>query len=214
MGGIAVHRKALIGFALATGVAALLPRPAAAQPVLPEYEITTIVRSMGLAPLSRPIQQGPTFVVRVGDPYGHQLTVTLDARVGRVLSVRRIAAIAPYDRPSGYVPMTPQPPAPYEAPDQFGPSYAPPADGPRVIYGRDYGAVAHPPAPVPGVKTPAAKSSKSAASPLPKSAPKETAAAPKDSADDATATTGSIGKAATEPQAAAAPAIPPVQGLE
>jgi len=214
-----VHHKMLAGFAAAAIGFACFTCPAAAQPVLPDHEVATIVRSMGLTPLSRPARRGATFVVRAGDDYGQQVTVTIDARVGRVLSVQRVAAAAArspsgYVPVPGYVPMPPYPPDPYGAPDEFGPGYPPPAGEPQVIYGPGgYSAVARPPAPIPAAKPPLAKPSKSAAAPLPKAPPKETAAAQKDASDDSKITTGTT-NAKKEPDASTVPAIPPVQPLE
>jgi len=54
---------------------------------LPPYEIVAIVRSKGLEPLSRPVRQGPAYVLRAVDPAGRMVHVIVDARMGRIVRV-------------------------------------------------------------------------------------------------------------------------------
>jgi hypothetical protein len=54
---------------------------------LPPYEIVAIVRSRGLEPLSRPVRQGPAYVLRAADPSGRLMLVFVDARMGRIVRV-------------------------------------------------------------------------------------------------------------------------------
>jgi hypothetical protein len=78
------------------------PPPAGA---LPPYEIMTIVRSTGFEPLSRPLRQGPAYVVRAADGAGRLMHVYVDARMGRIVRVvpaMRRDAMAPYPPPPPY----------------------------------------------------------------------------------------------------------------
>ena len=80
-----------------------------AGPALPPYEIVALVRSTGLEPLSRPMRQGPVYVLRALDPAGQELRVIADARLGRILKVVPVAGPRyvgpimppPYGRPTG-----------------------------------------------------------------------------------------------------------------
>ena len=100
---------------------------------VPPYEVLTIVRSMGLEPLTRPVRNGPAYALRAVDPSGQEVRVVVDARRGRVLHVSPLGPRygvmpAPYGRPPGRIPMVP---------DGYGPSsriaaVAPAAKGPAV----------------------------------------------------------------------------------
>jgi hypothetical protein len=74
---------------------------------LPPYEIVAIVRSTGFEPLSRPVRQGPAYVVRAVDPAGRVMQVFVNARMGRivrVVPVMRDGAISPpYPIPPGRI---------------------------------------------------------------------------------------------------------------
>lgn len=59
------------------------PRPS----LLPPHEIITVVRSLGLVPLGRPVRRGNDYVVRAMDEIGQQMRVVVDGRVGEVRSV-------------------------------------------------------------------------------------------------------------------------------
>jgi hypothetical protein len=61
---------------------------ASAQALLPPYEITTSVRSMGLKPISPPVRRGARYVLRAVDGRGAEVTVAADALSGRILLVR------------------------------------------------------------------------------------------------------------------------------
>jgi len=91
-------------------------------PVLPPYEIMSIVRSTGLAPLTRPMRRGPYYVLVAVDRAGRQMRVVVDAQLGDIVNMRPAMAAATYGpevgRPSGLpgaaaVPLGP--PAPYGA---------------------------------------------------------------------------------------------------
>jgi hypothetical protein len=166
-------------------------------PALPPYEILTIVRSTGLEPLSRPLRQGPAYVLRAVDPSGQEMRVIADARTGRLVKVVPVAG-------ARYVgPMTPPPygqPAARTAPDGYGansriagvppgtevaPGAAapPPAvqAGPPLPRPRPKIAVAEQPAPAPATAaTPQAVPAQAApaqASPAPAAEAKETTGA-------------------------------------
>ncbi len=213
--------KTAIYFAVAAlSLAALFPAPATAQAELPAYEIVTIIRSAGLDPLGRPVRRGPAYVLRALDAYGQEVTVAVDARQGRILSVRPVMPVAaPYGPPGqAYVPppysveppYAPQPyyPGPeFESDDGYEP-IPPGLGGPRVIYApRAFNDVPRPPARVPSPKGKSA----STIAPLPKAAPERSAAAKGDGASELT--TGSSGTA-KQPEASDPLAAPPVQALE
>lgn len=70
---------------------ALTALPASAQYVadaLPPFEVMTIVRSMGMNPLHRPVWKNGYYVVRAIDRYGDEVRIIVNARNGRVMSVR------------------------------------------------------------------------------------------------------------------------------
>jgi hypothetical protein len=136
---------------------------------VPPYEVLTIVRSMGLEPLTRPVRNGPAYALRAVDPAGLEVRVVVDARRGRVLHVSPLGPHysvmpAPYGRPPGRIPMVP---------DGYGPSsriaaMPPGADGPAV-YGPGAGAV--PPPHAPGA-APHPSSAQAGPPPLPRPRPK------------------------------------------
>ena len=79
--------------------------------LLPAYEVSTIVASMGLRPVGRPAWMRGRYVVAAIDGYGREVNVVLDARDGHVLAVRplgrgRFGPPPPgYGRPPPYDPM-------------------------------------------------------------------------------------------------------------
>ncbi len=95
--------------------------------VLPPYEIMSIVRSTGLAPLTRPMRRGPYYVLVAVDRAGRQMRVVVDAQLGDIVNMRPAVAAATYGpepgrpeagRPSGLpgtVAVPPGPTAPYGA---------------------------------------------------------------------------------------------------
>jgi hypothetical protein len=58
---------------------------------MPAFEAVTIARSMGLDPLSGPVWQNGSYVLRATDEDGREMRVVVDGRDGRVLAVRPIA---------------------------------------------------------------------------------------------------------------------------
>jgi hypothetical protein len=125
-----------------SGTAAAQPIYAGAElsdPVLPPYEIVSIVRSTGLAPLTRPMRRGPYYVLVAVDRVGRQMRVVVDAQLGDIVNLRPALALGSYgpevgrpvgvpgagappsdsggaagygSRPSGDIALAPTPPRP------------------------------------------------------------------------------------------------------
>ena len=185
---------------------------ASAQVLLPPYEITTSVGSMGLKPISPPVRRGARYVLRAIDGRGIEHRVAADAMTGRVLAVR------PVDYPTGLVyAVRPYAPGYSVTPRGYEPVPTPPANIPE----RSARAPSEPPPVIyaPGGNPPAAPrppvASKPAASPKiakPKlAAPVKEAAASSQSSAEADTTTGS-----TPPSTADSSAVevPPVQAFD
>ena len=153
-----------------------------AGPALPPYEIVTIVRSTGLEPLSRPLRQGPTYVLRAIDPAGQEMRVIANARTGRLLQVVPVPG-------ARYVgPMTPPPygrPIGRMVPDGNGPS--------SRIAGLPPGAQDAP------VAAPPLPRAVQAGPPLPRPRPKVAAAEQPPPAAETKETTGAITRPPTPP---------------
>ncbi len=85
-------------------------------PVLPPYEIMSIVRSTGLAPLTRPMRRGPYYVLVAVDRVGRQMRVVVDAQLGDIVNMRPAMAAASYGpevgRPNGLPGAATVPPGP------------------------------------------------------------------------------------------------------
>jgi hypothetical protein len=106
---------------------------------LPPYEVSTIVRSMGLTPLDRPHWRNGRYVLTATDRAGREVRVVVDAQSGQVIRVRPIE-VGYYDGPRGYG----------VRPDPYDPRYAAPPPPPRSIpNGPGYG-----PGPQPGYAPP------------------------------------------------------------
>jgi len=114
--------------------------PGLPDPALPPYEIMSIVRSTGLAPLTRPMRRGPYYVLVAVDRVGRQMRVVVDARLGDIVNLRPAVAAASYGPelgPPGGLPAVARPadmpgaPAPYGA--RPGADNAPPPVPPRSI---------------------------------------------------------------------------------
>jgi len=114
-------------FVGAAFAAAISAAPAQAQPVaadlLPAYEVTAIIASMGMRPIGRPAWMRGRYVVAAIDRNGREVNVILDARDGQVLAVRPLARDSFGAPPPGYATR----PAPYDPMDGRAP---PPASGP------------------------------------------------------------------------------------
>jgi hypothetical protein len=101
--------------------------PGQAQPVaadlLPAYEVTTIIASMGMHPVGRPAWMRGRYVVAAIDRHGREVNVVLDARDGQVLAVRPLGRNSFGPPPPGYAAR----PASHDPMDDGAP---PPAAGP------------------------------------------------------------------------------------
>jgi hypothetical protein len=165
--------------------------------LMPAYEVSTIVASLGMRPLGRPAWRAGRYIVAAIDRYGREVNVVLDARDGQVIAVRPIAGgFGPqrsgYD--TGYAPPPPpgypgQGPAPYDPragaasppPPGAAPGAPPPNGDDDEFFDNDRQQGAVPP-------PPAAPRSASAPREIPTgSVPRRvTSLSPKDGAKDAT----------------------------
>lgn len=102
------------------GMAAVSPR-----------EVLTIVRSSGLIPISPPVRIAGRYDVRAVDPYGTPVRVSVDARRGDIIWVRRIGVGAAFeappmppelDRAPGFDRRRPRGPMPRDAYDDWAPA--------------------------------------------------------------------------------------------
>jgi hypothetical protein len=134
--------------------------PGLSDPALPPYEIMSIVRSTGLAPLTRPMRRGPYYVLVAVDRVGRQMRVVVDAQLGDIVNLRPALAAGSYGpelgRPVG-------PPGTAAAPPDVAGANA--AYGPRPggeLYGTHPSVPPHPaaenalsppPRPVPNART-------------------------------------------------------------
>lgn len=104
------HTLIIAAFAVAMAATPSKAQPVAAD-LLPAYEVSTIVASMGLRPVGRPAWRRGRYVIAAVDGYGREVNVVLDARDGQVLAVRplgrgRFGPPPPgYGRPAPYDPM-------------------------------------------------------------------------------------------------------------
>jgi hypothetical protein len=160
----------LLGFATAgtAGAQTIYPGPELSDPALPPYEIMSIVRSTGLAPLTRPTRRGPYYVLVAVDRAGRQMRVVVDAQLGDIVNLRPALAAGSYGpevgRPVG-LPGVAAPP--------------PDAGGATAGYGwrpsTDNALPPTPPRPIPNAR---AVNAPSAASPPPRLAVAEPALPP------------------------------------
>jgi hypothetical protein len=115
---------ALVLLAFGTAQAqSVYPGPGLPDRALPPYEIMSIVRSTGLAPLTRPMRRGPYYVLVAVDRVGRQMRVLVDAQLGDIVNLRPALAAGPYGpemtRPNGY-PGVGAPPDPTGATAPYG----------------------------------------------------------------------------------------------
>jgi hypothetical protein len=98
-----------------------------------------MVRASGFDPVGPPVQRGDLYVQRALDPNAIAYRLVIDARTGRMMSVRPLRAAGPYAYGAG--PYGPYPP-PYRpaygryfgpAPDDFGYGYRGPPHPPRNV---------------------------------------------------------------------------------
>ncbi|HEX5079119.1 MAG TPA: hypothetical protein VFV80_08190 [Geminicoccaceae bacterium] len=201
-------KRRILGALFAVVGLSAMAGPAQAQAMLPAFEIATIVRSAGFAPLSPAFRRGETYVMRATRPDGREVRLVVDARRGRILSAVPVVAAArggaraygpidgdEPDGPDGYIPPPPRgvygsgPPVVYEGsrpviydrrPLEAIPN-APRADSPPPILreeGGEPGMLPPPPERFPSRAAPPA-APKSTGKPAAKPAPvKRAAAAP------------------------------------
>ena len=170
------------------GVGPVKAQPMAAD-LLPPYEVATIVASMGMRPLDRPIWRHGRYSVSAIDRYGREVRVVLDARDGRVLAVRPLARDY-VDEPR----YAPPPPSAYPRSGPYEPRYDQP-----------YGTPPSPPAMIPG-RPPIDDDDeffdddRQEGSVMPSSAPRTTAIAPSKSRSSVNRREGSIKDASPLPR--------------
>ncbi|HEY4406745.1 MAG TPA: hypothetical protein VGN55_19040 [Xanthobacteraceae bacterium] len=85
-----------LGAAGTAGAQAVYAGPGLSDPALPPYEIMSIVRSTGLAPLTRPMRRGPYYVLVAVDRVGRQMRVVVDAQLGDIVNLRPALAAGSY----------------------------------------------------------------------------------------------------------------------
>jgi hypothetical protein len=122
------QKLAIYAGLLAVSLAGSAPAFAQAYPpsgTLRRFEVIALVRSTGLEPLSRPVRQGPAYVLNAVNPAGREVRVVVDARLGHIV---RVIPLAPTRNVAGLgVPPLPPPYARPPAgiagvPDGYGPN--------------------------------------------------------------------------------------------
>jgi hypothetical protein len=106
------------------------------EPSLPPYEIVAIVRSAGLAPLTRPVRRGQAYVLVAGTRNGGQMRVVVDAYEGDILRVTPVGVMRPYGAtaPYPYDPRARMAPVGPEIKDPPRGTYRQGAYGPNARY--------------------------------------------------------------------------------
>jgi hypothetical protein len=94
-----------LGAAGTAGAQTIYASPGLPDPALPPYEIMSIVRSTGLAPVTRPVRRGPYYVLVAVDRVGREMRVVVDAQLGDIVNLRPALAAGAYGpelgRPNG-----------------------------------------------------------------------------------------------------------------
>jgi len=85
-----------LGTAATASAQTVYAGPGLPDPALPPYEIMSIVRSTGLAPLTRPMRRGPYYVLVAVDRVGRQMRVVVDAQLGDIVNLRPALALGSY----------------------------------------------------------------------------------------------------------------------
>jgi hypothetical protein len=118
---------AMLGFGTVgtVGAQTVYAGPGLSDPALPPYEIMSIVRSTGLAPLTRPMRRGPYYVLVAVDRVGRQMRVVVDAQLGDIVNLRPALATGSYGpelgRPYGPPGIGAAPPDAIGATAAYGP---------------------------------------------------------------------------------------------
>jgi hypothetical protein len=143
----------------------------APDPALPPYEIMSIVRSTGLAPLTRPMRRGRYYVLVAVDRVGRQMRVVVDAQLGDVVNMRPAMAAGPYG-PEVARSYDPELARPNGTPGS-APTYPDAATGTTGSYGWYSSGESAPPPPraIPDVRTPDARTPNFRAANAPNLAP-------------------------------------------
>ncbi len=127
-------KRSLILAALAVSASIGLAGGAQAQgfaaDLMPPYEVTTIITSMGMRPLGRPAWRAGRYIVAAVDRYGREVNVVVDARDGQVIAVRPMDAGYGSQPQYGYDPRyAPPPPPGYPRQAPYDPRFGPPPPG-------------------------------------------------------------------------------------
>lgn len=122
----------LAAFAVATsvGLADNAQAQGYAADLMPPYEVSTIITSMGMRPLGRPAWRAGRYFVAAVDRYGREVNVVLDARDGQVIAVRPMAGGYGSQPQYGYDPRYAPPPAGYPRQAPYDPRFGPPPPPP------------------------------------------------------------------------------------
>ena len=95
----------LLGSGAPAEAQALYAGPGLPDLALPPYQIMSIVRASGLAPLTHPMRRGPYYVLVAIDRVGRQMRVFVDAQLGDIVNLRPAVAAGSYGlemgRPDG-----------------------------------------------------------------------------------------------------------------
>jgi hypothetical protein len=91
-----------LGTAATASAQTVYAGPGLPDPALPPYEIMSIVRSTGLAPLTRPMRRGPYYVLVAVDRVGRQMRVVVDAQLGDIVNLRPALAAGSYGPELGH----------------------------------------------------------------------------------------------------------------
>jgi hypothetical protein len=122
------------------GFAQSSPAPLPSPGFVSPYEIMRTARAAGFDPISPPLREGPTYVLRAYDFRGILMRVVVDARSGAIRDANRIVrdlydpdaedeigmVPLPYGPPPGYMPSAYGPPPAYGAALDANPSVPPP----------------------------------------------------------------------------------------
>jgi hypothetical protein len=168
---------------------------------LSPYEASRIVRTAGFDPVTPPLREGPTYVLRAIDFRGVLMRVVVDARSGALRAVNRIVANPETYGPVGMLTMPEAGPVPY-GPPEFASRETTPGDE-----------LATPPTPPVAAVDPVAVPLLSEPVPLPRPRPAQLDA--RRAVDDGRVAGQSPGRAATRTAYPTAPAalkrLPPAQ---
>jgi hypothetical protein len=208
--------KSRWGICLVLAAAAFMPVPVSAQALLPPYEITTSIRSMGLEPVSPPVRRGQRYEIIAVDRRGVGVRVAADGFSGRVLFVEELNGPVRAGRadPPGY-------PGDDAPPRQGYPRQGASEPGePSVVYATPRETnPPRPPARVPSAAKPpvpkvAAKPPAKPAAPAEATASTETRSAAEEKPADTTGSTTAAAPPPPPPEKNPALAAPPVQAFD